>query len=186
LAVHLVNPVIPSKKVILSGVKVANTDCPITPLFYKTNQNFPVFRLITTICRKNKPNSNPIQTQFFGFNGDIFKISKNPGNPRIKYYLFMQNEPNFALCELIASTVMIRRYDKNSVLWTLKNEPKTNPNLCHLGNLGKFHFSTSGPVSEQPKFGTKPELVLEKRNNSVQKTIINSVYCMLYPVFFVL
>ncbi len=36
------------------------------PFFEKTNPIFPIFSSKTTIRRKNKPNSNPKRTQFFG------------------------------------------------------------------------------------------------------------------------
>jgi hypothetical protein len=52
LAIYLVNPVILSKKVILS-----------THFLCKTNPILCVFGPKTVICPKNKPNSKPIQTQ---------------------------------------------------------------------------------------------------------------------------
>ncbi len=47
-----------------SVAKVANTDCLITSLFEKTNPILCIFGPKTVIHRKNKPNSNPKQTQF--------------------------------------------------------------------------------------------------------------------------
>jgi len=52
---------------------------------------------------------------------------------------FLQNEPNFVRRRRIASALMTRRYEDITILSKPENEPKTNPNLCRLGNLGKFH-----------------------------------------------
>jgi hypothetical protein len=63
---YLVNPVIQSKKVILSA-KVEYTSCPITTLILQNKPNFPHFSLkIEDFVQKqsqNKPNSNPKQTK---------------------------------------------------------------------------------------------------------------------------
>jgi len=67
------------------------------------------------------------------------KISEISGISVKNYYLFMQNEPNFVRRRRIASALMTRRYEDITILSTPENEPKTNPNLCRLGNLGKFH-----------------------------------------------
>jgi hypothetical protein len=60
---NLVNPVILSKKVILSGAKVEYTGCPITMLILKNKPNFPRFSLKSGDLHKkqtqNKPNFYP-------------------------------------------------------------------------------------------------------------------------------
>jgi hypothetical protein len=59
MAKYLVNPVILSKKVILSMNFLANTSCQTIPYSKKTNPIFALFGPKTRIRRKNKPNSNP-------------------------------------------------------------------------------------------------------------------------------
>jgi len=51
--------------VILSNAKMENTGCLIMTFFEKTNPILRVIGLKTYIWEKNKPKTNPIQTQFF-------------------------------------------------------------------------------------------------------------------------
>jgi hypothetical protein len=67
IKMNLVNPVIPSKNVILSDAKVEYTGCPITMLILKNEPNFPHFSPKNKDFTKKRTQTKPIQTQFFGF-----------------------------------------------------------------------------------------------------------------------
>jgi len=99
------------------------TSCPITTFYAKQTQFYAVFSPKQLFREK----TNPIQTQFM----DIMLILLSCQNTVLigvnlclNLYVFMQNEPKFIRRRRIASAAMTRRYDKITVLWTQKNEPK--------------------------------------------------------------
>jgi hypothetical protein len=145
-----VNPRNPRLKI----AKVANTGCPIALLILQNKPNFRPFQLkIEDLPKKqtqNKPKTNPIQTQFLPTEAlakpgkpkllklvsirvhSWFTSLRNPRNPRLNYYHFMQNEPNFVRRKRLTSAAMKRKYDNITILSGQKNEPKTKPNLGNL------------------------------------------------------
>jgi len=71
----------------------------------KTNPILPIFRLETTISRKNKPNSNPIQSQFNPKQTQFKPISK-PKQTQFKPNL-SKGQKWFGLLEFSPNTVKL-------------------------------------------------------------------------------
>jgi hypothetical protein len=131
---------------------LANTGCPITPLFEKTNpilstagglqvQLTQEDMIILQFRRpKNKPNSNPKQTQFYDFVECIFKFCDNLRKSVVKITTFLcKTNPIFA------------PFSPKTHICP-KNEPNSNPistrfctkmDIWQKTNPKRTQFSTS-------------------------------------------